>query len=114
MLALGATRWETIWKVVIPSARAGIVGAAILGLGRAVGETMAVTMVIGSSQSFGLSLTHLGTTLPATIVLDFTDASDPLAIAGIYELALMLLVISMALNVLARMLVWTVNRRYAN
>jgi len=112
MLALGATRWETTWKVVVPAARSGIVGAILLGLGRAVGETMAVVFLIGSSQSFGISMTRIGTTIPATIALQYIDAGG-LWTAGLMELALLLLGFSIALNVLARVLVWNVNRRYA-
>ena len=113
MLALGATRWETIWKVVVPSARAGITGAVILGLGRAVGETMAVVLVLGGTQTAGWSLLQSGTTIASTIANLVVDANDPMAFAGLYELALILLALSIGLNVVARLFVWRVNRRFA-
>jgi phosphate transport system permease protein len=110
MLALGGTRWETIWKVVIPYARPGIVGAIMLGLGRAVGETMAVQMVIGNTQAIGLSLFNLGTTIPAAIVNQFTEATGVQYRSALIEMALILMVITVALNAAARLLVWSVER----
>ncbi len=104
MLALGGTRWETIWKVVIPYARSGIVGAIILALGRAVGETMAVQMVIGNNLSSSLSLFNEGTTLPATIVNQFSEAAG-LQRSALIELALLLMLVSILLNAVARVLV---------
>lgn len=111
MLALGATRWETIWKVVVPAARSGIIGAIILGLGRALGETMAVQLVIGNNlQSFNWSLLGQGTTITATLVNQFSEATSDLYRASLIELALMLLLVTVALNVVARLLVWRVRR----
>lgn len=110
MLALGGTRWETTRKVVIPAARSGIIGAIILGLGRAVGETMAVQMVIGNTQSFNLSLFNFGTTMPATIVNQFTEATSDLHRSALIELALILMIVTVVLNAIARLLVWRVAR----
>ncbi len=113
MLALGATRWETAWKVVVPYARSGIVGAVMLALARAVGETMAVQMVIGNTQHISWSLFNLATTMPATIVNQFSEASPgSLYIAALVELALLLMVVTVLLNAVARLLVWTVTRKY--
>lgn len=110
MLALGATRWETITRVVIPYARAGIVGAIMLGLGRAVGETMAVTMVIGNGRYIGLSLFAITDTLASVIANQFTEATGTLYPAALLELGLLLFLITVILNALARLLVRTVAR----
>jgi phosphate transport system permease protein len=110
MLALGATRWETTWKIVIPYARTGIVGGIILGLGRAVGETMAVQMVIGNTQRISLSLFNFGTTIPAAIVNQFTEATGDLYRSALIEMALILMAITIVLNIVARLLVWRVAR----
>ncbi len=114
MLALGATRWETTWKVIVPYARAGIVGGILLALGRAVGETMAVQMVIGVSQTLNFSLLGLGTTIPAVLVNQFQEATPgSLFASALIELALVLFVITLVINMAARVLVWRVNRKYA-
>ncbi len=110
MLALGATRWETVRHVIIPYARAGIIGALILGLGRAVGETMAVTMVVGNTPNIG-SLLQGGYSLAAVLANESGEAfGQPLYIGALFELGLLLLLISVLLNTLARLLVWRVNR----
>jgi phosphate transport system permease protein len=105
MLALGATRWETTWKSVIPYARSGIIGAIMLALGRAIGETMAVQMVIGNTFSISSSLFATGTTMPATIVSQFQDATSPLHQSSLIELALILMLVTLLLNAVARLLV---------
>ena len=111
MLALGATRWETVWKAVLPFARPGIAGAVILGLGRALGETMAVTMVIGNSSSeITGSLFTPGYTLASSIANQFTEADKPIYFSAIVEVGLLLLAVAAVLNVAARLLVWTVSR----
>jgi phosphate transport system permease protein len=110
MLALGATRWETTWKVVVPYAKSGIIGAIVLALGRAVGETMAVQMVIGNTQAFSVSLFSFGTTMPATIVNQFTEATGETYLSALIELALILMLVSIILNGVARVLVWRVTR----
>jgi phosphate transport system permease protein len=110
LLALGATRWETIARVVVPYARAGIVGAIILGLGRAVGETMAVTMVIGNGRYVGPSLFAITDTLASVIANQFAEATGTLYTATLLELGLILFVLAVVLNALARLLVRTVAR----
>lgn len=112
MLALGATRWETTWKVIIPYARSGIIGALLLGLGRAVGETMAVQMVIGNNQSISPSLFGLSTTMPATIVNQFNEATGTLYRSALIEIALLLMAVTVILNAAARLLVWSVTRKF--
>jgi phosphate transport system permease protein len=110
ILALGATKWEMVRKVVIPYARAGIIGAAVLGLGRAVGETMAVTMVIGNDPHIHASLLAPGYSLAAVLANEAGDTVNTMHISALFELGLLLFLISIALNVLARVLVWSVNR----
>jgi phosphate transport system permease protein len=105
MLALGATRWETTWKVVIPYGRSGILGAVILALGRALGETMAATMVIGNSLDMSLSLFHPANTMASIIVNEFAEAVSDLHTAVLIEIALVLFLTTFALNVVARWLV---------
>ena len=109
-LALGATRWEAIRMAVLPYGRAGIVGAALLGLGRALGETMAVTMVIGNSPEIRASLFAPGYTLPAVIANEFAEATSALHIGALAGLALVLFGITLLLNALARLLVRAVVR----
>jgi phosphate transport system permease protein len=108
MLALGATRWEMITKAVLPFARSGIVGALILGLGRALGETMAVTMVIGNSQKIPQSIFDPSQTIASQIATTFNEAGVGLQTSALIALGLILLVITMTLNVIARLLVWRV------
>lgn len=109
MLALGATRWEMIARAVLPFARPGIIGALILALGRAVGETIAATMVIGNAAHIGPNLLSSGDTLASKIANNFGDASD-LARSALFELGLILFLLSVALNAAARLLVWSVSR----
>jgi phosphate transport system permease protein len=109
-LALGATRWETVWTAVLPSARSGVVGAVILGLGRALGETMAVTMVIGNRAEISASLFAPGSTMASVIANEYTEAASDLYLSALSELGLLLFVVTVILNVLARILVWRVGR----
>ncbi len=106
MLALGATRWETIQKAVLPFCRSGLVGAVILGLGRAMGETMAVTMVIGNAYALTASLFSPGTTIAAKIASEFNEATSDVFIGSLVELALILFAVTLFVNVTARVLVW--------
>jgi phosphate transport system permease protein len=109
MLALGATRWETITQAVLPYARGGIAGAAILGLARALGETMAVTMVIGnSSRAITGSLYTAGYTMASAIANQFNEADNPLYFSAITAVAFALLLIAGVVNVIARLLIWQV------
>jgi len=104
-LALGATRWETIRIAVLPYARAGILGATILGLGRALGETMAVTMLIGNSPTISASLFAPGYSLPAVIANEFAEASGGLHTGALAALGLLLFAVTLLLNIAARLLV---------
>lgn len=110
-LALGATRWESIWKVVLPYGLSGILGASIMGLGRALGETMAVTMVIGNSIDGSVSLLRPGYTMSSIIANQFAEAVSALHSSALIEIGLVLFVITLVLNSLARLLVWRVARR---
>jgi phosphate transport system permease protein len=105
-LALGATRWETIQGVVLPYARAGIIGAVILGLGRALGETMAVTMVIGNELGFHTSLFSSGYTMASIIANEFNEASFPLYRSALIEIGLTLFIVTMIVNGCARILIY--------
>lgn len=109
-LALGATRWEAVWSVILPYGRAGIFGAVILGLGRALGETMAVTMVIGNRHEISLSLVQPGYTIAAAIANEFAEAVDDLHLSALVLCGLLLLVITVVVNALARWLIWRVAR----
>jgi len=110
-LALGATQWETIWQVLIPYGLSGILGAIILGLGRALGETMAVTMVIGNSIEGSLSLLRPGYTMSSIIANEFAEAVSQLHTEALVEIGLVLFGMTLLLNMLARFLVWQVTHR---
>lgn len=111
MLALGATKWETMRKAVLPYARGGIIGACILGLARALGETMAVTMVIGnSSTQIRPSLFTPGYTMASAIANQFTEADKEIYFSAIVSVALLLLMVAAFMNIAARLLVWSVAR----
>jgi phosphate transport system permease protein len=106
LLALGATRWEMIRGAVLPYCRSGLVGAVILGLGRALGETMAVTMVIGNKYTITASLFSPGTTIASKIAGEFGEATGNLFIGSLVELALVLFAVTLLVNVIARLMVW--------
>jgi phosphate transport system permease protein len=110
--ALGSTQWETIWKVLIPYATSGILGASILGLGRALGETMAVTMVIGNSLEASSSLLRPGYSMASVIVNQFQDTVSALHSDALIEIALILFLITLILNLVARLLVWQTSRKF--
>jgi phosphate transport system permease protein len=110
-LALGATQWESVWQVLLPYGLSGILGAAILGLGRALGETMAVTMVIGNSIEGSLSLLRPGYTMASVIANEFAEAVSKLHSQALVEVGLVLFCVTLVLNMLARFLVWRVARR---
>jgi len=105
-LALGATNAETIWSVVLPYARVGITGAVLLSLGRALGETIAVTMVIGNRPEISGSLFSTGYTLPSVIANEFTEAVGNVYLGALFYLGLVLVLITVVVNVLARLLIW--------
>lgn len=108
-LALGATQWEMIFQVLIPYGMSGILGAVILGLGRALGETMAVTMVIGNSLEGSPSLLRPGYTMSSVIANEFAEAVTKLHTEALVEVGLILFVITLILNAFARLLVWRVS-----
>jgi phosphate transport system permease protein len=110
-LSLGATRWETTWKVVVPHARRGIYGSIFLALARALGETMAVTMVIGNTPKVQSSLLAPGYSIAAVIANEFTEATSDLHIQALIELGLVLFAITIIINGLARLLILTTGAR---
>ena len=110
-LALGATKWEMVKTAVIPYGMTGVIGAIILGLGRALGETIAVAMVIGNSADISVSLFKPAATLASVIANEFAEATSDLYVAALIELGLVLLIFGIALNVIARALVLGVQRR---
>ena len=110
VLALGATKWEVLRMGVLRNARIGILGAIILGLGRAIGETMAVTMVIGNRPEIAKSLLAPGYTLASVVANEFAEATDNIYLSALVEAALILFIITLIVNALARILVWSVTR----
>jgi len=110
-MALGSTKWESIWQVLLPYGLSGILGAVILGLGRALGETMAVTMVIGNSIEGSASLLRPGYTMASIIANEFAEAVSTLHSQVLIEVGLILFFMTLILNSIARLLVWQVARR---
>ncbi|HEV2720690.1 MAG TPA: phosphate ABC transporter permease subunit PstC [Thermoanaerobaculia bacterium] len=108
--ALGATRWEAI-KAAISYGKTGIIGAVMLGFGRALGETMAVTMVIGNSPKISASLFAPQYTMAAVIANEFTEAADELYLHALIEIGLLLFIITIAVNILSRLLIWSTKKR---
>ena len=108
-LALGATRWETVRSVVLPYARSGIMGAVILGLGRALGETMAVTMLIGNKAQIKASLFEPAATMASVIANQYPEAHGR-QLSALTEIGLVLFAMTLVLNMLARLLMWRVGR----
>jgi phosphate transport system permease protein len=104
-LALGATRWESTWQVVVPFARTGIIGSIFLALARALGETMAVTMVIGNSPQIMASLLAPGYSIAAVIANEFTEATGDLYLNALVELGLVLFALTIVINGAARLLI---------
>ena len=109
-LALGATRWESTWKVVVPWARTGILGSVFLALARALGETMAVTMVIGNAPNISASLFSSGDTIASVIANQFAEATGDLYLSALIELGLVLFLMTFILNGLARILIVATER----
>jgi phosphate transport system permease protein len=100
--ALGCTKWEVIWSVVLPFGRSGVLGGVMLGLGRALGETMAVTFVIGNAHRISASILAPGTTISATIANEFTEAVGDLYTASLIALGFILFVITFIVLAIAR------------
>src|SRR6478735_2027146 len=109
-IGLGATRWEVVRVAVLPYAKSGLVGATILGLGRALGETMAITMVIGNRSEISLSLFKPSYTMASVIANEFSEATGSLYLSALAEIGLLLFVVTVLLNIVARLLVWRVGR----
>ena len=109
-LALGATRWEAVTSAVVPYARSGLIGAVILGLGRALGETMAVTMVIGNRHEIAASLFAPGYTMAAAIANEFSEAVGDLHLSALAYVAFVLFLVTVVVNAGARLLIWRVAR----
>jgi phosphate transport system permease protein len=112
-VALGATWWETTWRVILPAARPGILGATILALGRALGETIAVTMVIGNRYEIPPSIFSPAYTLASVIANEFTEATGTLYPAALIELGLVLILVTLTVNVIALLLVRSTQGRFA-
>jgi len=109
-LALGATRWEAVITTVVPYARSGIIGAVILGLGRALGETMAVTMLIGNRHEIASSLFAPGYTMAAAIANEFSEAVGDMHLSALVYVAFLLFLVTVIVNAGARLLIWQVAR----
>ena len=112
-LALGATKWETTWDVVLPNASTGIIGSIFLALARALGETMAVTMVVGNTPKIAASLFSPGYSIAAVIANEFAEASGTLYVSSLIFLGLVLFGLTILINALARILILTTTRRGA-
>jgi phosphate transport system permease protein len=110
-LALGATRWESTWNVVVPFARLGIMGSVFLGLARALGETMAVTMVIGNNPGIHASLLALGYTMPSVIANEFAEATGDVYKSALVELGLVLFFLTIFINGMARILILVTTKK---
>jgi len=108
MIALGATKWEVLAKAVLPYARSGVIGALVLALGRALGEAMAIVMVIGNKPAIAASLFAPGYTMASVLALEFTEATGKQYVAMLIEVGLLLFLVSLIINVIARTLVWSV------
>jgi len=104
-LALGSTRWEMIRTAVLPVSRPGVVGAVILGLGRALGETIAVTMVIGNAPAIASSILHPGYTMPSVIANEFSEATSALHVPALIAVGMTLFGVTLAVNIVARILI---------
>src|SRR4029077_1220165 len=109
-LALGATKWEMIRGALLPYAKSGIIGGIILGLGRALGETMAVTMVIGNRPEISASLFAPSYTMASVIANEFTEATEAIYLHALIEIGILLFVVTFIVQALAQLLIWRVTR----
>src|SRR5947207_14232492 len=110
--ALGATRWEAI-RVALGFGKSGILGAVMLGFGRALGETMAVTMVIGNTPQLSASLFAPQYTMAAVLANEFTEAADELYLHALIEIGLLLFIITIGVNMVSRLMIWSMKKRAA-
>ncbi len=108
MLALGATKWEMLTRAVVPYARSGVIGALVLALGRALGEAMAVVMVIGNKPAISTTLFSPGYTMASVLANEFTEATGQQYLSILIEIGLLLFMVSFVVNTFARLLVWSV------
>jgi phosphate transport system permease protein len=111
-LALGATKWETT-KIILSNAKSGIAGATLLGLGRAIGETMAVTMVIGNMPQISTHLLDPGYSMASVLANEFSEATTQLYLSALIEIGLLLFAVTIVLNAAARLIVWSVTNKFA-
>lgn len=111
ILSLGATRWEVVWIAILPYARSGILGSIFLALARALGETMAVTMVIGNRPEVSLSLFDPGYTMASVLANEFTEATSDLYVSALVEVGLFLFAVTIVVNALARLLIYSVSTK---
>ena len=109
--AMGATRWEALRTIILSYARPGIMGAVILALGRAIGETMAVTMIIGNNVKISASLFSPGYTLASVIANEFAEAATKMYLSALIEIGLVLFLVSILVNMIARVLIWSVTQK---
>jgi phosphate transport system permease protein len=109
--ALGSTRWEAVRHIILSYGKSGIIGGIILALGRAVGETMAVTMIIGNNVTISASLFSPGYTLASVIANEFAEATGDLYLASLMNIGLVLFMVSIFVNIMARILIWSVSQR---
>jgi len=109
--ALGATTWEVAWKIVLPHTRQAVIGGVFLGLGRALGETMAVTFVLGNSHELVASLLMPGNSIAATIANEFTEADSPLYRSSLMALGLLLFAVTFVVLVIARLMLRRIERK---
>ena len=112
--AMGATRWEALSSIILSYGRSGIIGGIILALGRAIGETMAVTMIIGNNVTISASLFSPGYTLASVIANEFSEATSDLYLSALIEIGLVLLFVSIFVNVIARVLIWSVQQKQSS
>ncbi len=108
--AVGSTRWEAVWSIILSYGKSGIIGGIILALGRAIGETMAVTMIIGNNVKISPSLFSPGYTLASVIANEFSEATGKVYLSALMEIGLVLFFLSILVNVIARVLIWSVNQ----
>lgn len=109
--AMGATRWEALCSIILSYGKSGIIGGIVLALGRAIGETMAVTMVIGNNVTISASLFSPGYTLASVIANEFSEATSDLYLSALFQIGLVLLFVSIFVNVIARILIWSVQQK---
>jgi phosphate transport system permease protein len=109
--ALGCTRWEAVSSIILSYGKVGIIGGIILALGRAIGETMAVTMIIGNNVTMKASLFSPGYTLASVLANEFAEAASELYLSALIHIALVLFLVSISVNILARILIWSVQKR---